>query len=38
MDIVRLVEAKILSVAEKTLRFLEGKCDYRTFEANLKKS
>ena len=37
MDVVRLVEAKILSVAEKTLRFLEGKCDYRTFEANLKK-
>lgn len=37
MDIVLLVERKILSVAEKILAYLEGNCDYRTFEAELKK-
>ena len=37
MDVILLVETKILSVAEKILGFLEGNCDYRTFEAELKK-
>ena len=37
MNIVRLVESKVLSVAEKVLEILEGNCDYRTFEAKLKK-
>lgn len=34
MEIIRLVEAKILSVSEK---ILEGGCTYQDLEANLKK-
>jgi hypothetical protein len=37
MDVVRLVEAKVLSVTEKILEVLEGGSDYLTFEAQLKK-
>jgi len=37
MDVVRLVEEKILSVTEKILEVLEGGSDYLTFEAQLKK-
>jgi len=37
MEIVRLVESKFLSVAEKILEVLEGNCDFRAFEAKLKK-
>jgi len=29
MEIVRLVESKFLSVAEKILEVLEGNCDFR---------
>ena len=37
MDIVRLVEMKFLSVAEKILKVLDGGVDYLTFETALKK-
>lgn len=37
MDVVRLVESKVLSVVEEILVILEGNSDYRTFEAKLKK-
>jgi hypothetical protein len=37
MDVVRLVESKVLSVVEKILEVLEGDSDYSTFEAKLKK-
>ena len=37
MDVVRLVEAKVLSVVEKIFKFLEGGSDYLAFEAKLKK-
>jgi len=37
MDVVRLVDSKILSVVEKIFAVLEGGIDYRTFEAQLKK-
>ena len=37
MDIVRLVEMKFLSVAEKILKVFDGGVDYLTFETALKK-
>jgi len=37
MEIVRLVESKFLSVAEKIPDVLEGNCDFRAIEAKLKK-
>jgi hypothetical protein len=37
MDVVRLVESKVLLVAEKILEVLEGGSDYLTFETKLKK-
>ena len=37
MDVVRLVESKFLSVAEKILEVLAGGSDYLTFEAKLKE-
>lgn len=37
MDIVRLVDTKILLVAERILEVLGGGVDYLTFEAELKK-
>ncbi|MGB4616878.1 MAG: ISLre2 family transposase, partial [Dethiobacteria bacterium] len=37
MDIVRLVEVKILSVMEVITRVLEGGTDYLDFERQLKK-
>lgn len=37
MDIIRLVDAKFLLVAEKILEVLEGGTDYLSFEAVLKK-
>lgn len=37
MDVVRLVESKVLLVAERILEVLEGGSDYLTFEAKLKQ-
>lgn len=37
MEVVRLVETRILSVAEKILEILAGGSDYLSFEAQLKK-
>ena len=37
MDLVRLVEDKVLSVVEKIFGVLDGKTDYNSFELQLKK-
>jgi hypothetical protein len=37
MDLVRLVEDKVLSVVEKIFTVLDGKSDYHSFEHELKK-
>lgn len=37
MDVVRLIEGKVLSVMEEVVEFLEGGIDYRSFEGQLKK-
>lgn len=37
MELVRLVEGKVLSVVESVIRVLEGEADYQSFEAQLKK-
>lgn len=37
MELVRLVESKVLSVVEEILEVLEGGSDYLSFEAKLKK-
>jgi hypothetical protein len=37
MDLVRLVEEKVLSVVEKIFGVLDGKTDYNSFELQLKK-
>jgi len=37
MDVVRLVEEKVLSVVEKIFGVLDGKTDYNSFELQLKK-
>src|SRR5690606_31432165 len=37
MDVVRLVEAKVLSVTEKILKVLGDGIDFLNFEAQLKK-
>jgi hypothetical protein len=37
MELIRLVEGKILSVVESVVRLLEGETDYFSFEAQLKK-
>ncbi|MGI6575351.1 MAG: hypothetical protein ACOX3A_05830 [bacterium] len=37
MEIVRLVEAKVLLLAEDILKVLEGGTDYLSFESKLKK-
>src|SRR5690606_28845258 len=37
MDLVRLVEEKVLSVVEKIFTVLDGKSDYHSFEHELKK-
>jgi hypothetical protein len=38
MDVVRLVEEKVLSVVEKIFGVLDGKTDYNSFELQLRKS
>ena len=37
MDVIRLVEAKILLVAEQILKVLDGGVDFLNFEVQLKK-
>jgi len=37
MELVRLVEEKVLSVVEKIFAILDGKTDYHSFEIQLKK-
>jgi hypothetical protein len=37
MDLIRLVEEKILSVVNEISKIFEGEIDYLTFEAQLKK-
>lgn len=37
MDVVRLVEAKVLLVAEKIMEVLEGGSDYLSLEVHLKR-
>ncbi len=37
MDVVRLVEEKVLSVTEKVLKVLEGEIGYQEFEMVLKE-
>ena len=37
MELVRLVEEKVLSVVEKIFAILDGKTDYHSFEFQLKK-
>src|SRR5690554_5928340 len=37
MEIVRLVEAKVLLLVEEILKVLEGGTDYLSFESKLKK-
>jgi len=37
MDLVRLVEEKVLSVVEKVFKVFEEELDYQSFEAGLKK-
>ena len=37
MDLVRLVEEKILSVVERIFAVLDGKTNYHSFELRLKK-
>lgn len=37
MDLVRLVEEKVLSIVEKIFAILDGKTDYHSFEIQLKK-
>jgi hypothetical protein len=37
MELVRLVECKVLLVVEKILKVLDGECDVNSFEVELKK-
>ena len=37
MDLIRLVEEKILSVVNEMSKIFEGEIDYLTFEVRLKK-
>jgi hypothetical protein len=37
MDVIRLVETKILLVAEEILKVLDGGVDFLNFEVQLKK-
>ena len=37
MDLIRLVEEKILSVVNEMSKIFEGESDYLTFEVRLKK-